>query len=110
MKELSRGTAERVDGKISSDNDGDRIEDWAVDILGRRKDDFIERIFLPVSNGQLAIDVLHHHDRAVDDYAEVNRADREQVRGDIVRMQNDEREQQRQRNGERNNEDRKSTR
>ena len=44
----------------------------------------------PVAQRQLAIDVFHHDNRAVDDDAEVDGSDGEQVGGAIVRVQNNE--------------------
>ena len=44
------------------------------------------------------MDVFHHHHRAVDENAEVDRADRQQVRGDVLEVEADERKQQRERN------------
>ena len=53
---------------------------------------------------QLAEDVLHHDDRAVDDHAEVDRADRQQVGRNVRPVEADEREQQRERNRHRDDE------
>ena len=53
-----------------------------------------------VSSRELAIDVLHHHHRAVDENAEVDRADRQQVRRNVPQVETDERDQQRQRHGD----------
>ncbi len=50
---------------------------------------------------KLAVDVLHHDHGAVDDDAEVDSADGEQIGRAVVGVQHDEREEQRQRNGER---------
>ena len=58
-------------------------------------------VALAFARAQLAEDVLHHHQRAVDENSEVDGADGKQVGRDSSRMQKDEREQQRQRNGER---------
>ena len=49
----------------------------------------------PCRARELAIDVLHHHHRAVDEDAEVDRADGEQVRRNVPEVEADEREQQR---------------
>lgn len=57
-------------------------------------------IRLVLARIKLAINVLDHHDRAVNDDSEINRANAEQVRGFAGRVQEDEGEQQRQRNGQ----------
>ena len=46
-------------------------------------------------------DVLDHDHRAVDDDAEVHRAERQQVRGDAAQREADERREQRERNHDR---------
>ena len=46
-------------------------------------------------------DVLDHHHRAFDDHAEIERAEREQVRRNVAQVQADGGEQQGERNGER---------
>ena len=53
---------------------------------------------------EVADDVLDHHDGAVDDHAEVQRAEREQVCGDMAKVEADGGKQQRKRNGERDDE------
>jgi hypothetical protein len=50
------------------------------------------------ASGQRAsINVLDHHHRAVDEDAEVDRADRQQIRRNAAQVETDEREQQRER-------------
>ena len=44
-------------------------------------------VFLAFAQAQLAVDVFHHHHRAVNDDAEINRADGEQVGGYAARVQ-----------------------
>ena len=41
MEQLSRRPAERVNRQITGEDDRNRIEDGAIDILGRRQDDFV---------------------------------------------------------------------
>ena len=50
--------------------------------------------------GEMANDVFDHHDGAVDDHAEVERAKGEQVGGDVAEVETDGGEQQREGNGE----------
>ncbi len=60
----------------------------------------VKFVLLPVARGQLAVDVFHHHHRAVDDDSEIDGADGKQVRRDAAPVQENERKQQAQRNGE----------
>ena len=100
MEEFAGGPGERVDGKITGDDDGDGVKDGAVDVASGGEDDFVEFVFLAVAFGKLAVNVLDHDDGAVDDDAEVDGADGEQVGGLAGGVQKDESEQERQRNGE----------
>ena len=79
MEELAGRAAERVDGKIAGEDDGDGIEDGPVDVVRRREDNFVQFVVLAVPRGQFAVDVFHHHHGAVDDDAEIDGADGEQV-------------------------------
>ena len=68
----------------------------------RRGADHIDQVVLfAVARGQLAKDVLHHDHRAVHQDAEVDRADRQQIGGNMAPVQADEREHQRKWNGQR---------
>ena len=58
-------------------------------------------VALPVAQAELAIDVFHHDHSPVNDDPKINRANREQVRRDVVGMQNDKREEQGERNRQR---------
>ena len=51
------------------------------------QDHFIQVVLLPLAIRQFAIDVLHHHDGAVNDDPKIYGADREQVRIDVMRVQ-----------------------
>ena len=94
------GPGQRVDREVARDDDRNRIEDRSLDVPGRVADDFDDVELLAVACGQLAEDVLDHDDRAVDDHAEIDRADRQQVGRDVRPVQTDEREEQRERNGD----------
>ena len=50
---------------------------------------------------QMAEDVLHHDDGGIDDDAEIDRADREQVGGFAAQHRDDDGQEQRHRNGRR---------
>src|ERR1017187_7928700 len=103
MEQLRRGTSERVDGEIACQNHRNGVEDGAIDIFRSREDDFVQLVALSLSQREFAVDVLHHHDRAVDDDAEIDCTDGEQIGGAIVGMQGDEGKQKGKRNGERDN-------
>ena len=53
---------------------------------------------------EMADDVLHHHHGAIDHHAEIQRAQREQIGGNVLQVEADGREQQREGNGERDDE------
>src|SRR5208283_4775254 len=65
------------------------------------QNDFVEFVLLPLAQAQFAVDVFHHDDGAVDDDAEVDRANGQQVGRFPGPVQKDEREQERQGNGKR---------
>ena len=54
----------------------------------------LQLVALSLPQREFTVDVLHHHDRAIDDDAEIDGADGKQVGGAIVRMQNNEGKQQ----------------
>lgn len=92
------------DGQVSSDDDADRVEDGALnfvsgfaDLLGGR-----EGFFALLA--EMADDVLHHDDGAVDDHAEVQRTEGEEVGGDVAEVEADGGEEERERNGKRDDE------
>ena len=86
MEQLRRRSAESIDRQIAGQNHRDRVEDRTVDVLGRRENDFVQLIGLSFPQRQFAVDVLHHNDGAVDDDAEIDGADGQQVGGAIMGM------------------------
>src|SRR5262249_8268988 len=92
---------EDVDGQVTGDDDGDGIEDGAVDILGRGDDHLVQLVTLAAADGEFAIDVLDHDHGAVDQDAEVDGADGKQVGGDGWEGEEGEGEEQGEGNGER---------
>ena len=52
---------------------------------------------------QMANDVLNHHHRTIHDHPKIQRAERKQVRGNIFQIETRCREQQRKRDGKRDN-------
>src|ERR1700722_15615927 len=81
VEQFSGRPGQRVDRQISGDDDGDRIKDRTIDIARGVQNHFVQVVIGAFAFGEFAIDVFDHHDRAVDDDAEVDRADREQVGG-----------------------------
>ncbi len=51
-----------------------------VDLVHEELDPLLEGQVGVVARGQVAVDVLDHHDRGIDDDAEIDRPDRQQVR------------------------------
>src|SRR5580704_2671447 len=101
MEEFSGRAGQRVNRKITSDDDSDGIKNWAVDVAGSLKNDFFQLVFCAVAQPKLAVDVFHHDDSAVDDDAEVDGADGEKVGGFTSPVQKNKGEEQGQRNGQR---------
>ena len=91
----SRRTRERVDRKKSGDDHRSRVHDRTIDLRRRVEDHVANAVRRAVSPRELAVDVLDHHDRAIDEDAEVDRADRQQVRRNVPEIETDERDQQR---------------
>ena len=80
----------------------DRVEDGSLDLVrGRRDGTASRRRSDGVAVRQVAHDVLDHHDRAFHDHAEIERAQRKQVGGNVSQIQADGCEQQRERNRQR---------
>ena len=102
-EELPGGARERVDGKITGDDHGDGVKDGAIHIARRGQDHFAKIKSLAVAGAEFTVNVLHHDDGAVDDDAEINGSDGEQIGGIAAGVQENKREQERQRNGERRN-------
>ncbi len=81
MEKFAGGAGEGIDGKITGDDDGDGIENGAVDVARGGENDFVEFVVLAVALAQFAVDVFDHDDGAVNDDAEIDGADGEQVGG-----------------------------
>ena len=100
LEEFRRRADERVDGKVSGDDDGDRVEDGAVDIFRGGKDDFLQVVVLAFALAKFAEDVFDHDERAVDEDAEIYGSDGKKISCGAARVKEDEGEQQRYWNGE----------
>ena len=102
MKKPALDALQRKDRQISGNDDGDRIEHRALDFVRGLADFFAGRFGIPVLVAQVAYDVFDHHHRAIDHHAKIQRAERQQVGGNVPQVQTDRRKQQRERNGRRN--------
>ena len=98
MKKFSRRAAERINREIPRDDDGNRIKNGPVHVARGRQNHFRKVVLLPSAKTQFAVDVLHHHDGAVDDDSEINRADGKQIGGFAREVQKNEGEKQSKRN------------
>jgi hypothetical protein len=67
MKQLAGGPTERVNREVSRDDDGDRIENGAIDIASGVENHFVKVIIGATALGQLAVNVLDHDDGGVGD-------------------------------------------
>src|SRR5277367_6655801 len=94
LEEFCRRTGERVNRQVAGNNDCDGIEDGAVDILRRREDDFFKVVTLAFALTQLAKDVFHHHESAVNQNPKVDRSNRKQIGGHAPRVQENKRKEQ----------------
>src|SRR5438034_1175366 len=72
---------EEQNREVEGDDDDDRERHLPGDLVGRAANR-VQRRFLAVMLFQPMHGVLHHHDRTVDDHAEVNRAQAHEVRAD----------------------------
>src|SRR6185437_703257 len=79
MEKFSGSATKGVNRDVSSDDDGDGVEDGTVYVSGGGENHFVQFVTLAFAQTELAINVLYHHERAVDDDAEVDSTDRKQV-------------------------------
>src|ERR1700676_980182 len=99
VEKFAGGASESVDGKVTGDDDGDGIENGAVDVAGGGENHFVELVSLSMTEAELAVNVLDHDDGAVNDDAEVDGADGEKVGGFTGGVKKDEGEEQGERDG-----------
>src|SRR5229473_4933782 len=95
MEEFSGRAGERVNGEVTGDDDGDGIENGAVDVAGGGEDDFVKFVVLALAQAELTVNVLDHDDGAVNDDAEVDGTDGEEVGRFASGLQEDEGKEQR---------------
>ena len=93
------------DRQIGGDDDGDGVEDRPLDLV-RGLANPLMRSVVPLSSrgAQMADDVLDHHHRAVHHHAEIQRAQRKQIGGNLLQVEANRGEQERKRNRQRDDE------
>src|SRR5260221_14118750 len=101
MKKFTGRAAESVDRKIAGNDDGDGIKNGAIDIARSVQENFVELVILAMAFAEFSVDVFNHDDGAVNDDAEVDGADGEQVGGFSGEVQEDKSEKQGKWNGQR---------
>ena len=92
------------DGQVGGDDHAARVEDGALHFVRGFADLLRWGDACLAAVAEVADDVFDHDDRAVDDHAEVERAEREQVGGNVAQVEADGGEEQRERHGERDDE------
>ena len=92
---------QRENRQVGGDDDGDRVEHRPLHLVRGVEDLLFRRSVVLVAAAEVADDVLHHHHRAIHHHSEVQRAQRQQVRGNALQVQTGRGEQQRKRNGQR---------
>jgi hypothetical protein len=100
VEEFTGGAGERVNRKVTGDDDGDGIKNGAIDVAGGVQKNFAELVVLAVALAEFAIHVLDHDDGAVNDDSEIDGADGKKIGGFAGEMEKDEGEEQGQRDGE----------
>ena len=60
VKQFARRPAQRINRQIPGEDDGHRIENRAIHILGRRENHFVQAVLLSFPQRQFAVDVFHH--------------------------------------------------
>src|ERR1700688_1981561 len=101
MKKFSGGASEGINRQVSGDDHGDRIENRTVHIARGDEDHLIQLVALAAAQTQLAVNVLNHHDGAIDDDSKVDGTDGKQFGGFAGQMKKYEGEQKRERNCQR---------
>src|SRR4029077_12093649 len=93
-EEATFDTLQGKDRKVRNNDDDSGEEYGPLHFVGGHRNDFAEGL-LVIPEGSVAKDVLDHDDRAVDDHAKVECAQREQVCGDVPEIEKDGGEKQR---------------
>jgi hypothetical protein len=85
LEEAAFDRLQGEDGQVGGDDDGRWRRRPGAALRARPRESAPSRSCRRCGVAEMADDVLDHDDRAVDDHAEVQRAEREQVGGDVAR-------------------------
>ena len=88
LEEPAFDSLQREDGQVRSDDDAAGKEDRPLHLVGRVAN-LLRGCARVVLMGKMADHVFDHHHRAVDHHAEVQRAQREQVGGNVAQVEAD---------------------
>ncbi len=91
------------DRHVRRNNDDDGVKHRALDFMRRDADGLGDGAVVVVVAFQVAQDVFDHHHAAIHHHAEIERAQRKQVGGDMAQVEQDGGEEQRKRNGQGDN-------
>ena len=92
------------DRDVGRDDNTDRIKHGPLDFVRGFRDLLARRFSSGIAISQMADDIFHHHHRAFHHHAEIERAQREQIRGNAFELEAGGGEQQREGDSERNDE------
>src|SRR5262249_22312500 len=98
-KQAAFDPLQRENRKIGNDDDDAGEEHWFLYFVSGSRDDFTERS-LVISEGSMAQDVLDHDHGAIDDHAEIESSQREEIRGDVPEIKKNRGEEQRKGDGD----------
>ena len=101
LEETAFDGLEGEDGQVGGDDHAAGEEDGTLNLVRGLADLLRGSYALSTPVAEMANDVFHHDDGAVDHHAEVESAEREQVCGNVREIEADCGEEQRKRNGER---------
>ena len=93
MEEFASGTGERVYRNVPRDDDGDGVENRAIDVARGVQQNFVEFVVLAMAFAQFTLDVFDHDDGAVNDDSEIDGADGEKIGRFAGEVQKNKREQ-----------------
>ncbi len=92
LEQCAGRSRQHVDRQEADDDHGDRVEQRAVHFSRRLAHDLDDVEMAAFAQGDLAEYVFDHDDCAIDEDAEIDRADRKQIRRSALQVEADERE------------------
>src|SRR5215467_2965926 len=100
LEQLPFHALQREDRQVSGNDDGDGVEDGPLHLARRRAHLLEDGALVLGVLAEVPDDVFHHDHRSVHDHAEIQRSEREQVRGNVPQIETDRGEKQREWNGQ----------